>query len=137
MTALHQACLFNHSHIISLLLRRGADVCARRSEDSTSFSLLLRNDKFNDSEKKNSIIAIVKEYAKITFDNSLFWNTDMTLMLNHQNIYQYLIDCNEELSQMSNTKFYASHSYYSVLKMSYDIKKLKNLTRNEDFVKRF
>lgn len=42
-----------------------------------------------------------------------------------------------ELKQMSNFKFYAPFTYYSVLQMSKNIKKLANLTKNEEFLAKF
>lgn len=36
---------------------------------------------------------------------------------------------------MANTKFYQPYSYYSVLEMSSNIKKLAILTKNDEFVK--
>ena len=42
-----------------------------------------------------------------------------------------------ELEEMANTNFACSHSYYSVLKMSNNIKRLTRLTRNEELIKKF
>lgn len=132
-TALHDACLYNHEDIIKLLLRKGADVCVVNNYGKTPFLLLQSGeDNFN-----QCMVIMTQEFSKVSFENLPIPEICICLILSNSELHKYFEKCKMELSQMKTTRFYASHSYYSVLKMSKNIKYLTKLTKNEQFVKKF
>lgn len=130
-TALHGACSDNSHQIIGILLKRGADINAENEDGRTPYSVIKSK---NNDYICNSIM--VKEFAKLSFENQYISNSDIDLMKKRKWFVEYKVSIND-LSEMAKTKFYASYSYYSVLKMSKNINKLSKLTRNEEFVRNF
>lgn len=76
---------------------------------------------------------MLKEFSKLTFGNFQVLENDKKLINNFPVFQSYT----KELNQMSSIKFYASNSYYSVLKMSTNVNKLARLTINDKFVEQF
>lgn len=130
-TALHAACRHNRERVISLLIQKGADVCAESDDGDTPFSLSI-----NDENNACAII-LMKEYSKMTFENLSVPAKVMDLIRKNSKFYAQFENCLDELKQMTLTKFHFPYSYYSVLKMSKQITKLANLTRNKKFVQEF
>lgn len=133
LTSLHIACLSNNETIIKILLQRGADISSMSKLNETPFSLL----GLKKSEFTLSITAMVKEFAKVFFENIQVCKSDLDLIRSHPKVRKIFENCKKELFQMSSTKIYGSYSYYSILKMSVSVKKLANLAKNEEFVKSF
>lgn len=132
-TALHAACLTRHEDIVKILIQKGANVSAETSEGKTPFS----NLNFDKEKSKPCVITMVKEFSKLRFQNLSISKTDMRLIETNSKIQNLFEECTSELSQMKNTIFYYPFSYYNVLSMSKNIKKLAKLTKNSNFVKEF
>lgn len=132
-TALHTASYYNRYKIINLLLQRGADVSVINKNGKTPFSLVNPHR----SCYNESIEAMVNELSKLSFKNLPISDTNLELIETTPAAKEYFLKCTAELNQMSNIKFYDPHSYFTMLKMSKNVKKLSCLTKNEDFVTNF
>jgi len=132
-SALHEACFNHFVEIISLLIQRGADISVENKNGKTPFSLI--NLEHRDGEA--CAIAMVKELSKLSFEQIPVSNKDLNLIQAHPKIQEHFEKCTSELRRMSRTKFYPPYSYYSVLKMSKNIKKLAKLLKNEKFKAQF
>lgn len=80
---------------------------------------------------------MVKEFAKLKFNSQSVSENDLALIQDNPFSRECFYSCQEELSQMVNIKFYPPHSYYSILKKSISMKKLSNLTKNQELVSQF
>lgn len=135
-TALHTVCYHRNENAIKYLIQKGANISVERKNGKTPFSAL-EPQKYRESDVP-CINIMVKELAKLKFfDDSAVIKKDMKLIQSHLVIQDYFQSCMKELSEMSNTKFYDHYSYYFVLKNSKNVKKLANLTKNEEFVIKF
>lgn len=132
-TALHLACNYNDEKMIKFLIQKGANICAESNYGKTPLSLL--NPVIDNYEL--CVTAVVKEFSRLVFENQWVSEYDADLILSIEMAREIFENCLSELEQISSTKFYCSYSYYSVLKMSENIKKLANLTKNEEFVEMF
>lgn len=132
-TALHVACTRHSKKAISLLIREGADISAETQEGKTPFSeLIVGNQRYNEC-----MICMIKEFSKRSFENLPIPNKDIDLIRANPVAQEHFEKCLMELEKMSSTKFYKSYSYYSVLRMQTDIKKLAKLVKNKNFVENF
>lgn len=129
-TTLHAACNNNNHRIISLLIRKGANIDVRNWAGETPFSKL-------DAKGKNyhkALVAMIKEFSKLNFENVPILESDMHLIQNNSDARKYFDNCVVELKKMSET-FWGSQTFYSILKQTVSIKKLANLSRNVDLLK--
>lgn len=133
-TALHIACRNNDYDSIVCLIQRGADISIVNKDGHTPFGNCLRSAKDDDDL---CIITMIKEFSKLSFENIPFSNKDMDLLQKKRNLQEHFENCKLELSRMKATVFHPPYSYYSVLKMSKNIKKLAKLTNNDYFVSEF
>lgn len=133
-TALHSACNWRNKKSISLLMQKGADISMEDDEGFTPFSLIRPGRRGSHDICK---IMFTTEMAKLKFQNSLVSQKDVDSIQNDPRTREQYEKCLFELDQMSKTIFYAPYSYYSVLKMSKNIKKLAYLAKNNEFVVAF
>lgn len=76
ITSLHAACMDNQVELINLLIRKGAGICVEDIEGKSPFSFI----KSEEDNYEESIQVMVKEFAKMTFDNISVSNKDMNLI---------------------------------------------------------
>lgn len=135
-TVLHEACQKLLEKSIKFLIRRGASISEEDLNGDTPFSLL--EPQLYQAIDARCINTMVKEMALVKFANDLSVSkNDMNLVEAHPVVRKLFQNCTEELYQMSEIKFYSSYSYYSVWEMSKNIKKLVELTKNEEFVTKY
>lgn len=132
-TALHFACIYNDEPIIAILLQNGADISPMGIEGNTPFSVLYPEGINYD----RSVVTMIKEFASITFENRSVCSNDMDIVEGRVETQKYFENFMKELDQMKNKKFFASYSFYCVLKKTMGIKKLSNLVRNEEIGMKF
>lgn len=123
-TALHHACLSRSDKTISFLIQKGASVGLEDEEGKTPFSLLEPEEYSEEYEESDvpCITAMIKEIAKVQFLNDLTVSKkDMDSIQNHLVLHETFQNCTAELNKMS----------------SKTVKKLANLTKNEEFVSKF
>lgn len=132
-TSLHHACFKNYKEVISFLLRSGADISAENKNGQTPFFLLVADQE----NYEQCIRVMVKEFSRLSFESIPVSKKDMDLVHKNQKAREHFSNCKSELEQMAKYKFYARYSYYCVLKMSKNLKKLANLTVNEEFKSHF
>lgn len=133
-TPLHNACRSHNEYVIDLLLLNGANVCAQNKQGKTPFSQLEPRHHYNNYDSCAKLM--VKELAKLKFQNTEVYIPDMSLIKANPIAQKHFDKCMNELQQMSSTRFYGFHSYYSML-MSKNIKKLARLMKNQDFLTKF
>lgn len=132
-SVLHAVCMLSRNNLIRYLLRKGADVNAQDINGVTPLSAL-------DFEKDDSMKCantLIKEISKLNFENSPVSECDMKIIQANPEFRENFKKCKNELGQMASTKFYDIYSYYDVLKMSKNIKKLAKLMQNDQFLKKF
>lgn len=132
-TALHRACCYNREKAISVLIQKNACISVENSRKDTPFMQLEPSNK----NYLRCVYVMVKEFAKLTYENLLDSKTDLNQIKRIPDAQAYFEGCVSELNVMASLKFYDSYSYYSVLKMKNNIKKLAHLTNNEEFVSSF
>lgn len=138
-TVLHETCnqeFQENEESLNFLILQGADIRAKDKDDFTPFYFAYEKG-YSDNTYQYMII-FIKEYAKqVSFDSSFDFELDGFLIKINPELQMYYEKCEQELTQMKSTQFYASNTYYSVLKMSKNIKKLALLTKNKEFVENF
>lgn len=136
-TAIHIACIESNEKSIALLIQKGADICMEDNLGNTPFSHV--KSYLNSFLKINPLCVkiMVKEFSKLIFEKVPVSKIDETLIRSDPHSREQFENFTSELEKMSNTKFYGTHSYYSMLKMSKNIKKLACLTRIPNFVENF
>lgn len=132
-TALHAACLSYSEEIISLLIQKGADICAKENRNMTPF-LCLNPDNRSFYQCARPMI---KEFAKWSFENKSLDQNDLYSIKQDSRLHKLFKSCKSELVKMSNTTFYSFLTFYSVLKMSKDVKILANIVKKEKNIKAF
>lgn len=133
-TALHAACDNHCKNAIFFLIQKGASVSAEDNRSRTPFSILIAKRFW----EKNCSKVIIREIAKQKlFGTSAISKIDMNLIQAKPEYQKYLHNCIMELSKMASTQFYPPYSYSSIFDMTGNIKKLANLTRNKEFVRKF
>lgn len=135
-TPLHLACINMHDVIISLLLRKGADISPEDHRARTPFSLLKYTVRDQDRYKL-SVSVMVKEFAKLSFAGEIIHRSDIDLIRANPTAQMHFDKCLEELAHMADEKFYGTFSYYSILKMSKNIRRLARLVKNDEFTANF
>lgn len=157
-TPLHEACLQNKEEFIRLLLRRGANISTMSYYEETPLFILKvfdPNDYITDTDviegaykshfmtfewatkeqNDRCIIVMVKEFAKLIFQNKRVLKKDRDLV---QEIAREDFEkCTDELKEMTENEFYAPYSFYSVLNESINIKKISQLTGNKELLLKF
>lgn len=133
-TPMHSACFCNFDEIINLLIRKGGSVSALCDLGNIPIFLLdpdLRN-------YEQCVITLLKEYSRMSYENAIF-ERDIDVLLENSNhkIREHFEKCYVELATLNKTIFYSPYSYYSILKMEKNIKKLAKLTKNDEFVVEF
>lgn len=133
-TALHRACKLSKLQSIGFLMQKGADFNAENNDGKTPFELV-RSHCYNYDE---CIEIVVKFISKLNFENFPVSEKNMNLIQSNSKARKHFDMCISELNQLKNAVFYAPYSYYFVLKTSKKgMKKLSNLTKNEEFVEKF
>lgn len=132
-TVLHKACFYHHEEKIILFISEGADVRVEDNHHNTPFSQL----KSTKSNYNKCCCIMIKEFSKLIFENSSVSENDMYSIFENPMLREYFEKCMAEVEHMDSIKFYPPYSYYCILKMSKNIKKLAKLTKNEEFVKKF
>lgn len=139
-SVLHEACVLRDSEIMHLLIKNGIELSAlpkdRPFKNLTPFKLL-KYTYSPQSDQDECTREMVKEFSRLSYENCPVYQGDMKLIEADPVARELFVNCTTELKKLGSTKFYLSHSYYSVLKMSNKIKKLSKLVRNEEFVKNF
>lgn len=134
-TALHTACLFADPKMIGILLRKGADISTENIELETPFSFLVMG--YENISDGAPLIEMLKGFSRLSFDKIPICQSDMNMIQADSRLRKHFEECKEEVNKMNNTIFYSSYSYYSVIKMSKNIRKLSKLTNNDKFVSEF
>lgn len=135
LTALHHACMNQDDQVIDLLLRRGAEISVEDKEHDTPYRLLQRAEDINFEE---CMKVMVREFAKLSWDQSpAVKDSDLRLIKRNPRSLKYFLTCLDELEKMSETKFFGSHSYYSISKMSMSLTRLSKLMKNEELLTKF
>lgn len=132
--ALHLACNRGNIEIIKILVKNGADVS---KENPLAQGPLYDVVMFAEEEHGECTIYMIKIISKLSFENRPVSKSDMDCIENDEGLKKIFNDCITELSRMEKTKFYASHSYLSVLEMSKNIKRLARMVKNEELIKAF
>lgn len=132
-TPLHRACYNHHEDIINTLLNQGADIGAEDDIFETPIFKLGSSGKNYD----RCLLVMVKEFSKLSFENKSISKTNVNYIQSNPKAREYFEKLKSELELMASTKFYASYSFYSLLKMSMGMKKLSGLTKNEKLVLHF
>lgn len=127
-TALHDACMNESATAVSFLISKGSDISVESCHSEIPLSLI---------QDDECMIAMMKEFARLNFENRFIREKDMNIVRKNLKAQKYFEKCKAELYKMANTNFYGSHSYYSVLKTSKEIKKLSRSTKNKEFVGNF
>lgn len=135
-TPLFHACDGRNEKIISFLLQKGADISLEDIfEGDTPFARMLPC--YGDNLFPACCV-MIQQIAKLkSFDDSFVNKLDMEIIQKDSRLLEYFEKCENELDQMARTKFYPPYSYYCILKMHKNIKKLANLTKNKEFEKNF
>lgn len=138
-TALHGACSEQDEKMISLLIRYGAVLSPENDDGETPFSQLTDTTypQFYDCDSHyyRCRVLMVKEFSKLIFQKIPVSKKDVNLM---QTFAQEIFEkCMAELQRMEETHFFASHSFFSVLKKSLNIEKLAFLMSNQELVLKF
>lgn len=148
-TALHEACSRNLTDLIYFLLRKDAVVSVEDVYDDTPLSLCLENEENNryqaedeDEDEDEGMYplpsqALLEEIARQNFDGHPLCESDREIIQKNPKLKERFEHCLKELSRMKETLFYASHSYYSLTKMSMSMKKFAKLLKNEELEKKF
>lgn len=145
-TALHQACLHKDEKLIGFLIHKGADVCLKDNEGNSAFLFVagkyeqIMHEGYTCYKEPDfePCVPVLKQIAKLVFDKQSVLKEDLDLIQKyHHDIEEYFEECKVELSKMARSVFYLSYSYFSILKMNRNIKKLAVLTKNEEFVAAF
>lgn len=134
-TALYLACFKRNKEVIGVLLENGADLSVVNDSGVTPF-LQLHPENFN-RYSDGCISLMIEEFSKLSFENISISEEDMNLINAFPTVRDYFESCKIELKQMANINFYAEFSYYSILKMSKNIKRLAHLTKNKKFIASF
>lgn len=135
-TPLYDPCKQNVKEMIMFLLQRGADLTCEDDNGRTPFGEMIHfRGLFGNI--RGSVNVMIKEFAKLRFENSLVSKKDMKMIQEDPGFLQKFKQCLAELEKMSNTMFYKKRTYYSVLKMQKNVKKFSVLTKNEEFVTNF
>lgn len=133
-TALHEACRTCGVQSIRYLIDNSADINAEDEDGETPFAIL--DNRWNQYDVCVQIM--VKEFSRRIHENLSVSEKNIHMMRKNPKALKYFELCLAEINQMTSTKFYSPHSYYTVFKASKnDLKKLSHLTKNEDFVTKF
>lgn len=133
-TALYVACLRDQLQIIDYLVRKGADITVTDKNEETPFAMVMGRRKY-DKNYEGSAVVMIKKLAKLAHENDRVYQKDMHLVRADPWAQKHFENSTSELEKMTYTRFYESHSYYSLLKSS--TKKLSNLTKNKEFIDHF
>lgn len=91
---------------------------------------------FNPEMCGGALEIMMKEFSRINFENRLIPGKDMSWIRENLNAWKLFDECMNELQEMANTEFWASRSFYSLLKMTRSIRKLSNLAENVVFIRK-
>lgn len=149
-TVMHEACVPKHESLISFYLQKGVlfsvetNNTSQWSDPDTPFSIWREWEDYQyfneipEGEHFPYAYELVKEIAKQQFDNNFpVMERDLNIIMKDFKLNQHYKICINELPIMAQTVFYAPYTYYSVLKMFQKIKRLANLTKNQEFLNNF
>lgn len=135
-TALHTACVNRRVEAVSHLIQKGALLNVEDQGGRTPFSYL-NPEEFNAPDVP-TITAMIKQMAIKCFYVDPVSPKDMDLIFSYHPLTQLFQQCTAELFQLFRFKFHKNYTYDRVWNMSNgNIKKLANLTKNEEFVSSF
>lgn len=132
-SALHLACCQHKVEMLSLLIQNGAKISPVDHEGRTPFFQL---NPENENYKRCQIV-MLKEFARLTFENLFVSEYDMALIQADPNARRHFRNCLIELNRMANTQFYSPYSYYCMMKESINKNQLANLMNNEQLFSKF
>lgn len=134
-TALHEACRRHDEDRIRFYISKGANLAIEDDNGRTPLLLLIEERK---NEKNQECINImIRELAYMMCDAKPMSVKDYSSMKSEIYSLTYLNLAYDELQQMKGMKIYESYTYYSIVEMSKDIKKLADIVKNEEFVLKF
>lgn len=87
--------------------------------------------------QKDGVTLMIKEFSKASLENKKISDIDWKLISKREKTLEIFESCKRELEKMSSTRFYGNRTYVQVLKMSKSFDKLANLTKNDEYVKKF
>lgn len=130
-TALHVACYYHRDEIIKYLLQKGSCISAKDGTGATPL-FILNSSKIecNDCSR-----AMILEFSKMKFDKLMIDDSDLYLTQQNQKHTELFEKCISELNEMAITIVSGSHTLYSVLKMSKNMKKLVKFIKNDNNIK--
>lgn len=131
----------NYEDVINFLIQKGANVSnvGQFGDETPFYVMMLRGaEDYDDKTVASGINIFVREIAKLrSFNKTFVYKLDIDLIKKYPKVQKYYQLCNQELAKMANTNLYGSYSYFSVLRMSKNIKQLAYLLKNEEFLKKF
>lgn len=132
-TVLHIAL---HDQTISHLLRKGANINAKNVDGRTPLSV--QDEFYQQFEDQVFFPSLLSEIVKLySLDQSSVTQSDINLINSFEEYEKFSVMCMNEIEHMQKIQFYQPYSYYFVLKLSKNIRKLANLTKNDEFVSSF
>lgn len=130
VTALHLASGISEPEILKFLLSRGADVNIMDDNGETPLTKTI-------STVKNEDNTLIKHLAKLKLENKFICEKNLDCLFKRRESWKMLTNFFDELQRMKNIKFYNDISFYDVLEMKKNPKKLILLCKNKDFEKGF
>lgn len=108
-----------------MLLDHGANINSLNDHGMTPFTDI-------DSYQNRKVI--VKELAKMSFENQYICSENIKFLSDNETLHQIFIDCLIELQKMKDCRFSVSLSLFDILKMRNDSKLLVKVMNDEDFI---
>lgn len=134
-TALHRACKRYDEEKIRLYLSEGADVTIEDIYGRTPFYLLV--EKGESTANIGCINVMLREFANLIYSKKSISQKDKNCIQKHLPFKLNFDLAYVELEKKASIEFYESYSYYSILQMSKQIKKLADIVKNDEFVSKF
>lgn len=128
-TPIFMACENHDENIIRFLLENRATINLTDIEGRTPYSRIS-----SDAPSYNEcVMMIVKEIAKISFSGGQKMSLDFQLIQCDEKV-EWFEACVAELSLMSNTMFYETYSYFSILTGEISSKKIEKFIKHRNFL---
>lgn len=133
-TALHEACkIHKEAEAIRFMMYKNPDVNALNYDNETPFNLLLSIKCYSNNEAFY-VNLMIRELARMSFEGFTISEKNLASIMSNPKTGDYFDDCLAELELMWSLEFYEAYSYYSLLKMTFRMKKLVGLTKNFEFM---